>query len=105
MSSSLQWMQACLLRQAFNRDDLLAGNALHRQLTGSDSLAVHDDSTGAALILPAAIFRAGQPKIRAQHPKELSFSVRGHADWTVVESETNGFFHRRSPFFLSGHYT
>src|SRR6266404_3504789 len=59
-----------ILRQAFDRRDAGPGRAFERHHTRARRVAVDMDSAAAALGDAAAIFRARQSQMVAQHPQQ-----------------------------------
>src|SRR5262249_39588653 len=58
------------IRQPFDRDHRLAGDAADFRLTGTDSLSVYLDGAGATLRYPAAVLGTRDTELVAQHPKQ-----------------------------------
>jgi hypothetical protein len=96
--SFLQWMKLLIGCQALDSKNLFSCGILDRVLTGSNRFFIDDYGAGSALAVATAKFRAGQLKIRSQHPKEGSISISGHAYRTSIKLETNGLRHEPFPF-------
>ena len=73
----------------------LPRDGLHGQQARAHRLLADDDGAGAAEALAAAVLRAREAEVGAQHPEERSIAVDVQLDGLAVEPERDGVFHRR----------
>src|SRR5512140_188620 len=89
----LQRMQLVVLRETFDRDDLLAVDVLQRGLAGTNGLAVDHHRARAAQSGAATMLGAGQVEIRPEDPQQSPVIVSVDSGGTPVEAELDGFLH------------
>jgi hypothetical protein len=96
----LDWMEFPVGGKTLDRDHVFAGDTLDRELAGPNGFLVDNYGAGAALVVAASEFCAGQAQISAQYPQERSITIGGDGDSAAVEVKTNGLLHRNYPFWL-----
>jgi hypothetical protein len=87
----LDRMQVAILSQAFNCNNLCAGNILDSGLTGQDRFPINQNSASTAQTVAATIFSPSQRKICSQCPQKHSFFSDLQVDGSAIEFEVNAF--------------
>src|SRR3954471_4314363 len=89
----LHLVQCAIGGEAFNRGDLFAGGLADQDAARAHRDAVDMDRAGSALCNAATVFRAGQPDVLANRPKQWCVVVVVDIDCFAVDSEVS----HRSP--------
>ncbi len=89
----LQWMRRAALGQAFDRQNLAALKFNRQREAGEGRFAIHEHGARAALAQLAAVFRAGEIQILAQHFEQGLVNLNPDFVIFAVDSESDELFH------------
>jgi len=95
----LQRMKRAVLGQTLNGNHFLSGNISDGVAAGMDRFVVDEHRADTALVCAAAVFRACQLQVCAQHPEERSVTIRGNAHRSMVKPETYCLLHGNDLLF------
>jgi len=94
--SLLQRMKRVAFCQSLDRRNRCAANILDGHRAGTPGLFFYDHRARSAKTSTAAVFRARQPQIRSQNPKQFPVGLNIQCHRFSVQPKTDGFFHSLS---------
>ena len=82
-------LQRVFPAEPFDGGDVAAPHLRHGDQTRVDRVAVHEHRACAALPLPTAFLRSGEPAFFTQHVEQTRQRMRVHGDRLAIDGQTH----------------